>query len=44
MFVGDSIKHDIQHYIASLRPVLQKRMQFIAHVGHVREDTSTVSA
>jgi hypothetical protein len=42
MFVGDSIKQDIQHYIASLRPVLQNRMQFIAHVGHAREDTTSV--
>ncbi|CAB3994477.1 Mediator of RNA polymerase II transcription subunit 23, partial [Paramuricea clavata] len=43
MFVGDSIKQDIQHYIASLRPVLRNRMQFIAHVGHAREDTASVS-
>ena len=41
MFVGDSIKQDIQHYIAGLRPLLQNRLQFIAH-GHVREDSATV--
>lgn len=44
MFVGDSIKQDIQHYIASLRPMLQNRMQFIAHVGHTREDSASISA
>ena len=44
MFVGDSIKQDIQHYIASFRPMLQDRMTFIAHVGHTREDTASVSA
>jgi hypothetical protein len=44
MFVGDSIKQDIQHYIATLRPVLQDRMRFIAHVGHAHEDTASVSS
>ena len=44
MFVGDSIKQDIHHYVANLRPVLRNRMQFIAHVGHTREDTASVSA
>lgn len=44
MYVGDAIKQDVQHYVASLRPVLQNRLQFISHAGHTREETSSVSS
>lgn len=43
MFVGDAMKQDLEKIIRGLRPQLQKRLRFIAHVN-VDESTANTGA
>jgi mediator of RNA polymerase II transcription subunit 23 len=33
MFVGDSVKNEVEKVIRNLRPSFQKRLRFISHHG-----------
>lgn len=33
MFIGDSIKNDIERSIRNLRPAIQRKLRFITHLN-----------